>query len=422
MDGALILICQGKIDLIAYAHHPFSTDLTDGIRDFLSGQKTGTSFFQCWGDLENLLSETETDLMSKLCSIANISHEEIDGAGTHGITAFHRPSPHEPPWKIAGKTTFPGITLQMSNPYRLSQKFGIPVVFDFRRADVSLGGEGAPLATLFHRAAFSDTHENRAFLNLGGIANLTYLPALSQDNPICLSFDTGPGNMLLDLAVSHITHGKETYDRNGNRSSFGEIRKIILDYLLEDPWFAKAPPKSTGREDWGKERFASLLSFLEKQPPIPNNDLLASLAETTAVGISTAIRWLDRPPALLILGGGGSYNTDLVNRISRLTSVPTSTTDRFGWSPQAIESMAFAYLAALTLSGRPSSLSSTTGCPFPIIGGAIAPPQGGSLPARLREICQAAEIHLPFPDQAILPESRHPGSEPPLPGETGKHQ
>ena len=422
VDGALIHICQGKIDLLSYAHHSFPTDLTDWIREFLSGTNTGMSVLECWGDLENLLSETETDLMSRLCSTANVSPEEIDGAGTHGITAFHLPLPHPPPWVTNERTTVSRVTIQMANPYRLSQKFGIPVVFDFRKADVSLGGEGAPLATLFHRAAFSDPYETRAFLNLGGIANLTYLPATSLGGHNSLSFDTGPGNMLLDLAVSHMTRGAQRYDKNGETSASGKSRKAVVDFLLKDPWFSKPPPKSTGREQWGKERFARLLSFLETQAPIPNSDLLASLSETTAAGILAGLRWLDRPPALLIIGGGGSYNTDLVNRISRLTSIPTTTTERFGWSPQAIESMAFAYLAALTLSGRPCSLPSTTGCHSPAIGGSIAPPQDGSLPARLREICRAAETHLPFPDRATLPGSRHPGSEHLFSGETGKHQ
>ena len=310
----------------------------------------------------------------------------------------------------------------MANPYRLSQAYGIPVVFDFRRADVTVGGEGAPLATLFHRAAFSDIHENRAFLNLGGIANLTHLPALSHIDQPCISFDTGPGNMLLDLAVSHITHGEETYDRDGHRSASGKVQKFILDFLLEEPWFLKPPPKSTGREEWGTMKFASLLSFLKNHPPVLENDLLASLAETTAVGVLSGIRWLKRLPSLLIVGGGGSYNADLLGRISHMTGIPTITTDRFGWPPQAIESMAFAYLAALTLSGRPSSLPSTTGCPMAVIGGSIVPPQDGSLPARLKEICLAAEIHLPFPDRATPPELQPPGSGPLSSEGTGKHQ
>ncbi len=422
VDGALVHIYQGKIELLAYEHHPFSPRLTGWIREILSENMTGKSTFQSLGDLEHLLSETETSLTSRLCSLSSISPSDIDGAGTHGITAYHRPSPHVPSWENPENTNIPGITIQISNPYRLSRKYGIPVVYDFRRADVSVGGEGAPLATLFHRAAFSDPHENRAFLNLGGIANLTYLPAFSNARQTCLSFDTGPGNMLLDLAMSHITHGEETYDKNGQRSASGTVQKCIQDFLLDDPWFSKPPPKSTGREDWGEEKFATLLTFLKNYPFVQNNDLLASLAETSAAGVLSGFRWLDSKPDLLILGGGGSYNVDLRRRISRITGVPTTTTERFGWPPQAIESMAFAYLAALTLSGRPASLPSTTGCPHAVIGGSIVPPQNGSLPARLREICLAAEIHLPFPDRATPPESRLPGSGPLFSEETGRRQ
>lgn len=409
VDGALIRIIHGKVELLAFQHHSFSLTLTNWIRQFLSGDGTAESIIEQWGDLENLLAETETELLSKLCDSAGISPWRLHGAATHGITVYHKPTPHIPPWENGKKNILPGSTVQIANPYPLARKFGIPVVFDFRRADVAHGGEGAPLATLFHRAVFSDPLHPRGFLNLGGIANLTFIPPPGKDGR-CLSFDTGPGNMLLDLAVSHLTHGKEPYDKGGERSASGTSRSTVVEFLLDERWLLKPPPKSTGREQWGKTKFNDLLAFLKKGEPIPANDLLASLAETTAIYIQKGLEWLDTPPDLLIIGGGGSHNTDLVDRITRITGIPSVKTDQFGWPPQAIESMAFAYLAALTLSGRPSSLPSTTGSQSPSVAGSISPPQDGSLPARIQEICQSAEIHLPFPDRATPPGFQIPGS------------
>ncbi len=402
MDGALIRIQEGAVSLVSFDHHPFPVEVTGWIRQYLSGSLDGLSTLEHWGDLENLMAETETLLLERLLSISGMAPEEIHGAGTHGITAFHHPSPHRAPWAnpSGGSGELMGTTVQIANPYPLAQRFRIPVVFDFRRADVSRNGEGAPLASLFHRAVFSDFQEPRAFLNLGGIANLTYLPALSDPDHRMLAFDTGPGNMLLDLCVSRMTQGRETFDRGGKRSTGGQIRESVLSFILADPWFTLPPPKSTGREAWGRDRLESLMNHLSKLSPVGEKDLLASLAEATARSIRKGIEWLSPSPTLLIAGGGGTLNLDLMDRISRNTNIPITPAESFGWPAQAIESMAFAYLAALSLSGRPGSLPGTTGAKAPVLTGAVAPPPDGSLPARLQEIREAADIHLPFPDRA----------------------
>ncbi len=416
VDGALIRIRDGAISLVAFDHHPFPVEVTGWIRHYLSGTADGLSALEHWGDLENLMARTETLLLERLLSMSGLVPEEIHGAGTHGITAFHRPSPHRAPWakRSAEPEELPGISLQIANPYPLAQRFRIPVVFDFRRADVSRKGEGAPLASLFHRAVFSDLHEPRAFLNLGGIANLTYLPALSDPETGMIAFDTGPGNMLLDLHVSRMTHGRETFDREGQRSAGGQVRRSVLSFILDDPWFALPPPKSTGREEWGEERLDSLMSHLSLHEAVEETDLLASLAEATACSIQKGLEWLSPKPCLLIAGGGGTRNPDLMGRIARIANIPVRPSEAFGWPAQAIEPMAFAYLAALSLSGRPGSLPGTTGADAPVLTGAVAPPPDGSLPARLQEIREAADIHLPFPDRANPLPFPLPGSGSPV--------
>ncbi|MHB8422206.1 MAG: anhydro-N-acetylmuramic acid kinase [Leptospirales bacterium] len=402
VDGALIRIREGTVSLAAFEHHPFPAGVTRWIRGYLGGNESGLSTLEWWGDLENLMASAELSLMEKLLSISGVSPEEIHGAGTHGLTAFHRPSPHPPPWPgpNTGWEDLPGASVQISNPYRLAHHFHIPVVFDFRRADVSRKGSGAPLAPIFHRAVFSDQKDPRAFLNLGGIANLTYLPALSDPDSKMQAFDTGPGNMLMDLYVSRVTHGQETFDRDGQRSSRGQVLQPALSFILDDPWFAIPPPKSTGREEWGEKRLSSLLERVSLHEAVKETDLLATFSEATACAIRRGLEWISPKPKLLIIGGGGTRNPDLMNRISRVTGIPVRPSESFGWPSQAIESMAFAYLAALTLSGRPGSFPGTTGADTPVLTGAVVPPPHGLLPARLQEIREAADIHLPSPDRA----------------------
>lgn len=404
VDGSLIGIKDGRIELLAFEHSPFSTGVTEWLRQFLGPTPDGP-VARLWGDVENLLARTETDLLERLLTRSGLSSARIHGAGSHGLTAYHRPKSHPPPWDGPSGTSMPlpGLTVQIGNPYLLSRTYGVPVVFDFRRADLFGGGEGAPLTPLFHRAAFSDPKESSAFLNLGGIANLTGLPALDRPESPVLAFDTGPGNMLMDLAVSRMTGGTMTHDKDGERAGSGTIHRGLVSYLMSDPWFSKSPPKSTGREDWGPERLSDVFAFADRIGGISDNDLVASLSEVTALGIRRGLEWISPAPVRIVAGGGGTRNPDLMDRIRRVSGVTVRTTDEFGWPSQAIESMAFAYLAALTLSGRAGSLPSTTGCRSPVLLGGIAPPPDGSLPDRLREIHDAADIHLPFPDRATSP-------------------
>lgn len=404
IDGSLIGIRDGRITLLAFEQRPFSPYVTKWLRRFL-GPDPDFPVARYWGDVENLLARVETDLLSDLLAKSRVSPNKLHGAGSHGITVYHHPHPHPPPWEEGSGpgVPFPGLTVQIANPYLMARSYRIPVVFDFRRADLYGGGEGAPLTPLFHRAAFSDPHESLAFLNLGGIANLTSLPPLARSSDPVAAFDTGPGNMLMDLAVSLLTHGKMTHDKDGEYARKGTVRPRIVSYIMSDPWFSKPPPKSTGREEWGPDRLSSIIEYSRIEGEISENDLLASLSEATALGIRRGIEWISPAPVRIVAGGGGTRNPDLMDRIRRITGLPVGITDDSGWPSQAIESMAFAYLAALTLSGRTGSLPSTTGCRSPVLLGGLAPPPDGSLADRLLEIRDAAGIHLPFPDRAISP-------------------
>ncbi|MCB8889097.1 anhydro-N-acetylmuramic acid kinase [Vreelandella malpeensis] len=299
--------------------------------------------------------------VTALLKEAGVAPEEVRAIGSHGQTIEHAPEGH------AGG---PAYTLQLDNPSLLAELTGLAVVADFRRRDLAAGGQAAPLAPAFHQALFDGEHAERLILNLGGIANVTWLPA-DPAAPV-LGFDTGPANVLMDAWFArHVATSTARFDEDGAWAKRGRVDETLLTHLLEEPFFALAPPRSTGRELFHEAWLDAHLSGEERAV-----DVQATLAELTAVSVARAIDALlpDAPPITLITGGGGAHNAHLMSRLAHhLPNATLTSPAAFGWPEDWIEAGAFAWLAHRRLEGLPGNLPSVTGARGPrVLGGLFA--------------------------------------------------
>ncbi|MBM3831437.1 MAG: anhydro-N-acetylmuramic acid kinase, partial [Verrucomicrobia bacterium] len=274
--------------------------------------------------------------------------------GLHGQTVFHHPHRTRP------------ATLQLGEPTYLAEALRVPVVSNFRVADLAAGGQGAPLATLFHQVVFAKRGQHVCVNNLGGISNVTSLDWRRGAQPRVLAFDTGPANMLLDLAMRHFTHGRQTCDRDGRRAAKGKVCEPLIQRWLRHPFFRKTPPKSTGRELFGESFLLPALAEM-KRVRLAQPDCLATLSAFTAHSIALNYkRHLPTPPSLVVLSGGGANNPVLRKAIASALrtahpSIQVQTSADLGWPPEAIEAAAFALLAWRRWYGLAGNLPSTTG-------------------------------------------------------------
>jgi anhydro-N-acetylmuramic acid kinase len=271
-------------------------------------------------------------------------------AGLHGQTVFHNPSLRQP------------ATLQLGEPAYLVERLRVPVVSNFRAADMAAGGQGAPLATLFHQYVFARRGRHICVNNLGGISNVTSLDWRAGPRPAVLAFDTGPANVLIDLAMGALSGGKAAMDRHGAWAARGAPCAAVIRRWLQQDYFRQKPPKSTGRELFG-ERF--LKTAMRDMRRLARHDKVATLTEFTACSLALNYRLhLPALPSRLVLTGGGAANPALVSAITRQFAagqVEVVASDALGWPAQAIEAAAFALLAHLRMSGRPGHLPQTTG-------------------------------------------------------------
>lgn len=301
---------------------------------------------------ETAFCRLQAEAVAKLLDKSDTPREAITAIGSHGQTIEHAPYGFQP----GGE---PAYTCQLDNPSLLAELCGIDVVADFRRRDLAAGGQAAPLAPAFHAALFAAPGEWRLVLNLGGFANLTLLPPVSLDAPV-IGFDTGPANALLD--DWHASHHTGRYDANGRWAASGQVDQTLLARLLDDDFFRRLPPKSTGRERFHRDWLETRLSGDEAP-----QDVQATLAELTAasvaLGVDQAMRQHSASGAMtLIPCGGGAHNADLMKRLARrLPGVAIANCDSFGWSPDWLEAGAFAWLAWRRIERLPGNLASVTG-------------------------------------------------------------
>ena len=293
------------------------------------------------------LSGLYATAVGRLLRKCRVEPRFVRAIGCHGQTVRHRPES--------------GYTLQLGSPAVLAERLGIPVVADFRSADVAAGGQGAPLVPAFHAAVFRSARVHRVIVNLGGIANLTDLP---RRGPV-RGFDTGPGNVLLDAWIGRKL-GKD-FDRGGRFAARGHVLQPLLSDLLADPYFRRSPPKSTGRDHFNLDWLR--LSGVTRHKA---EDVQATLAELTARSIGRAIARFCSGVREVYLCGGGARNTDLVGRIARtLPGVPVASTLPLGIHPDWVEAMAFAWLAQRRVKGEAGNLPEVTGARNTRVLGAI---------------------------------------------------
>ena len=299
--------------------------------------------------------------------IQKASPPRVDCIGSHGQTVWHAPDA-----QVLGTPT--PNTLQIGQPNVIAARVGAPVVADFRTRDMAHGGQGAPLVPIVDWLLLRNDTELRAALNLGGMANLTVLPAGGAPDAI-RAFDTGPANALIDLAVQHGTGGTQTYDRDGALAESGAVHPPLLAWLLAHPYFGQPPPKSTGREVFGR----ALLDAIHAQfPDLPLPTLVATLTELTAATIADALqRWVTPtcPVRRVVVSGGGLHNHALMRRLAaRLPDVALESSAAYGVDPDFKEAIAFAVLADRFLQGLPATYPSTTGVRQPTLAGKLALP------------------------------------------------
>jgi anhydro-N-acetylmuramic acid kinase len=349
IDAALVSIpVNGQFALLATHQHPFPVAVRAAIQALM---QPGPNEIEHEGELDVQLGRLFAEATHALLAKSGISASGIRAIGCHGQTIRHRPHATHP------------FTRQIGNPSVIAEDTGITTVADFRARDLAAGGEGAPLAPAFHHWLFRKPGVSRAIVNIGGIANITWLPA-TESNAV-LGFDTGPGNTLLDLWIAR--NRNEPYDRDGAWAASGRVQKDLLARLMDDDYFAKAPPKSTGREHFN-------LAWLEKQlvGKLAPEDIQATLAEFTAASIAQALKFLPEEIGEIYICGGGSHNRDLRARLCALIpGIPVATTEALGLNPDWVEAAAFAWLAHQTLAGHAGNLPSVTGARHPALLGGI---------------------------------------------------
>jgi anhydro-N-acetylmuramic acid kinase len=287
--------------------------------------------------------------------------------GLHGQTVFHHPSRKNP------------ATFQLGEPAYLAEALRVPVVSNFRAADLAAGGQGAPLATMFHRTVFGRRGRHVCVNNLGGISNVTSIDWRRRTRPCVLAFDTGPANVLLDLAARHFSRGARDLDRDGAWAAQGAVHETLLREWLRHPFFQKKPPKSTGREMFGELFFKQVLART-RRARLSKHDALATLTALTARSLALNYRWhLPSYPDTVILTGGGAANGTLRVMIAEelhqvCPAIEVQTSDEVGWPLKSVEPAAFAFLAWLRMHGRTGNLPETTGAGRAVSLGQITAP------------------------------------------------
>ncbi len=307
-----------------------------------------------FGEADTELGLIFADAVNSLLKKASIRPEQIRAIGSHGHTIRHRPD-----------LTY-NFSLQIGDANRISYLTGITTVADFRRKDIAAGGEGAPLAPAFHQQVFSDKNEKRAILNIGGIANITFLTSTEQP---CTGFDTGPGNTLMDAWIQK--HKDKAFDKNGNWAANNQAHPQLVAQLMRDAFVLATPPKSSGREHYN-------LDWLEMQltnfTPISIDQVQASLCHFTCDSIAYAIEQQKKNIDTLIVCGGGAHNTHLMNLLNvKLADITVQSSEILGVSPDWVEAIAFAWLAKQTMNNLPGNLPNVTGAKKSLVLGAIYP-------------------------------------------------
>jgi anhydro-N-acetylmuramic acid kinase len=355
LDAIDVAACrfEGKrVQLVAF----HSTRWPDDLRSLLF--ELATSEYVRMDDVAHAhfrLAKEYDRAVRETLEVAKIRSGDVRGIGLHGQTVRHLPKD--------------GATLQLGSGAALAAVSGIDVVSDFRAADVALGGEGAPLMPMFDYAFLRNETSDRATLNIGGIANITWLPKNASIDDV-VAFDTGPGNMLIDLLAQRCFG--QPYDTDGAHARRGNILEENLKEMLSHPYFAQDPPKTTGRELFGERFIAATLDAIANGT-LKAEDAIATMTEFTAKSIADALSKLSRSKFELIVSGGGAHNSFLMQRLAfHLQNASIVTSDALGIPANAKEAIAFAYFAKAFVEEIPIHLPKTTGASARVILGSLS--------------------------------------------------
>jgi anhydro-N-acetylmuramic acid kinase len=339
------------IRTLADAYIPFSAELRAAL---MALQSPGENEIHREALAANDIAQCYASCVDMLLDKAGISAQDVAAVGSHGQTIRHRPEL--------------GYTRQTNNPALLAELTGISIIADFRSRDIAAGGQGAPLVPAFHRAVFESPTETRVVANIGGIANISVL-----DHGTVAGFDTGPGNVLMDLWIGR--HRGQAYDAGGAWAATGKVHEGLLQALCAEPYFASPPPKSTGRDLFNARWLDHKLSAF---PALAQEDTQATLTAYTARTLAKAIAEYARDAAEVFVCGGGAYNPLLLQLLQKELAqagctCKVATTDRLDVPPNHVEALAFAWLAHRHIMKRAGNLPAVTGAAGERILGALYP-------------------------------------------------
>lgn len=346
-------------EVLGRGSHPYPPDVAEDVRRAMDPARSDVLLIT---QLHQRIGQVYADAVA----VAQAAHE-VDLVGLSGQTVYHVPRVEEQRgWRVKS-------TLQLGESAVVAERCRVVTVSDFRQSDLAAGGQGAPLVAFSDHLLYARPGVARAVLNVGGIANVTYLPASLDPNGV-LAFDTGPGNCLMDEAAQ--AHLGSPRDEDGRAAAAGRVDEAALARLLGDPFFALEPPKTTGREHFYLGR-ALALGWPDGPPERPE-DLLATLAELTAVTVADAMaRFLPSGDDLEVLvAGGGARNPELVRRLRRATGRPVTTFAEAGYDDKDRETLAMAVMAYMAVHGEPNVLPSATGAAYPVVAGKVCRPAG----------------------------------------------
>ena len=353
---------QLKVKLLTFRTFPYPASFRVRL---LEAMARGTVADVC--HLNAALGEWFARAALRVLKAAGVSPRRVALIGSHGQTLHHLPRPRREPGVGTVRST-----LQLCAPAVIAERTGITTVADFRSRDVAAGGEGAPLAPYLHALLFRHPSLSRAVVNIGGISNLTYLPAHGGLGSV-RAFDTGPGNMLVDGVVRYLTDGRQTFDRGGRLARGGTPHEEVLRMLLEHPFLRRRPPKSTGREEFG-ERFLELFLRQGKLRGLSDADLAATATAYTARTIAGAKKFLPGRVDEVVVCGGGAQNAALMRMLQAAWKpAKVKTAESLGWNGRALEAVAFAVFAYQHVKGVPCNLPRVTGAKRAVVLGTSTP-------------------------------------------------
>jgi anhydro-N-acetylmuramic acid kinase len=363
IDVAIVDIRGAGFDqrVLPLAHH--TIDYPPAVRRAVLSVSNADTHTAKISQLNFLLGELFAEAVFEACRRSQVPPQSLDLIGSHGQTIYHQAVTSE----FYGRAV--ASTLQIAEPAVIADRTGIPVVADFRPADMAAGGQGAPLVPYVDYLLYRDAKLGRVSLNIGGIANVTAIPPGAAPEQV-IAFDTGPGNMLIDALVSQFSRGTMGYDRDGRMAASGSVNEQLLGELLESAYLKQPPPKSAGREQFGVEFVSGLLEH-----GLEPADLVATVTAFTAASVADAMERFVTPRMRvdqMIVSGGGLRNPEIMGHFSKvLPQVEFRESNDFNIDTDAKEAIAFAVLAHETYHGRPANLPSATGARHPVILGKL---------------------------------------------------